>query len=58
MLSSEFLQEMGALLRSLEQKVRTEPDVRSADPADQIERAIIALVQIRLEMKSSGTDRD
>ena len=57
MLSSDFIQEMGALVRSLEQKIRTEPDVRSCDPADQIERAIIALVQIRLEMKR-GTDRD
>lgn len=51
MLSSEFIQEMGTLIRSLEQKVRTEPDVRNAAPADQVERAIIALVQLRLEMK-------
>jgi len=50
MLSSEFAMELGALIRSLEQKIRTEPDVRQGSPEDQIERAIIALVQIRLEM--------
>lgn len=56
MLSSDFQQELGALLRRLQDKVRTEPSVRSEDPKDQIERAIIALVSVRLEMER-GQDR-
>lgn len=51
MLNSEFTQEMGALLRRLQEKVRTQPTVRSDDPKDRIEQAIIALVAIRLDME-------
>lgn len=58
MLSSEFSQEMGALIRSLEQKVRMEPGLftQPSEPAatmfarDHIERAIIALVAIYLSL--------
>lgn len=56
MLTSEFNQEMGSLLRSLEQRVRTEPELTvSSDPQqdalDHIERAIIALVQLHIQVR-------
>jgi len=56
MLSSEFAQEMGALLRSLEQRMRTEPALSAAhDPAadalDHIERAIVSLVALHISLR-------
>lgn len=54
MLSSEFSAEMGALIRSLETKVRLEPELANADERDaldQLERAIVALVGVYLSMK-------
>lgn len=57
MLSSEFNQELGALIRSLEQKVRTEPQTWSNDPLvlgasvqDNLDRAIINLIALRLSL--------
>lgn len=54
MLTSEFNTEMGALIRSLESKVRLDPTLSHPDGAedalDQIDRAIISLIAIRLEL--------
>jgi hypothetical protein len=51
MLNSEFSAEMATLLRSLQQRVRTEPAARQDAPIVNIERAIIALVQEWLRLK-------
>lgn len=56
MLTSEFNTEMGALIRSLESKVRLEPtlshpDGGAEDALDQIDRAIISLIAIRLRLQ-------
>lgn len=54
MLSSEFSAEMGALIRSLETKIRLEPELAQADERDaldQLERAIVALVGVYLSIK-------
>jgi hypothetical protein len=56
MLSSEFSTEMGSLLRSLEQKVRLDPEVRHGDEKDaldNIERAIITLVNLHIQLRAS-----
>jgi len=54
MLNSEFSAELATLIRSLQQRIRTEPTVRSDNPMDEIERAIIALVQEWLRLKELG----
>lgn len=58
MLSSEFQQEMGALVRSLSQRVRTDPDVRDGDPVEAIDAAIITLIELRLSLQkaTAGTE--
>lgn len=61
MLSSEFNQEMGALIRSLEAKVRTVPEhsgqvdrppyqIRN-NVLDDIDAAIVDLIALRLKMQ-------
>ena len=55
MLSSEFAPEMGALLRSLEQKVVTEPSLRHEEMDDvirHIERAIVTLCALHIKLRS------
>lgn len=55
MLSSEFNNEMGSLLRSLAQRVATEPAVRhgeTRDALEHIERAIITLVNLHIQLRS------
>lgn len=56
MLSSEFSNEMGALIRSLESKVRQEPGLMTtgnsqAFTTDHLERAIISLIAVYLDLK-------
>ena len=54
MLSSEFNNEMGALLRSLERRVSTEVSTRHGDMTDaldHIERAIITLVALHIQLR-------
>ena len=54
-LTTEFSHEMGALLRSLESKLRFEPELRGSDAGDvldNIERAIIGLVALHLKVRS------
>jgi hypothetical protein len=52
-LSSEFNNEMGALIRSLEQKVRVETAHRAdtmTDAQDHLDRAIVSLIALRIEL--------
>lgn len=54
MLASEFIPEMGALIRSLEQKVRTAPELRHEDvedALDYIERALVILIALDLNLR-------
>lgn len=67
MLTSDFVQEMGLLIRSLEQKVRQEPalshlpevagvgevpaDVRIS--LDHVERAIVSLVALHISLQKA-----
>ena len=54
MLSSEFQTELGTLIRSLMQRVGTEPTVRvgtQRDALDHIERAIITLVELHISLR-------
>lgn len=54
MLSSEFNNEMGTLLRSLERRVQTEVEVRHGDKTDaldHIERAIVTLVALHIQLR-------
>ena len=63
MLTSEFNNELGALIRSLEQKVRTEPELSSrgvkglalppTDALAHIERAIVSLVALHISLRKS-----
>lgn len=52
-LANEFNTLMGGLLRSLEQKVRNEPDLRGEDLDDaihHIERALVILVSLHINL--------
>lgn len=54
MLSSEFNNEMGTLLRSLERRVQAEAEVRHGDKTDaldHIERAIVTLVALHIQLR-------
>lgn len=54
MLTSEFNEEMGSLIRSLQQKVQTEPSHLRADERDALdylERAIVALVAMHIQLR-------
>lgn len=54
MLSSEFNDEMGALVRSLQGKVIQEPKVQYAterEVLDHIERAIVGLVGLHIQIR-------
>lgn len=55
MLSSEFNQEMGALIRSLERRVRNDPALLHDDGAlnalGHIEDAIVALVVLHMKLQ-------
>lgn len=55
MLSSEFSVELGALIRSLEQKVRTEPGLHTKgdEVLDSLERAIVQLISLHLELQKT-----
>lgn len=56
MLSSEFSQEMGALLRSLADRVRQEPDLKDSTDVNvalsELDRAIVRLVSLRLHLST------
>ena len=60
MLSSDFTQEMGALIRSLEQKVRLEPALAASQipsiegSLDHIERAIVSLVALHIALRQTN----
>lgn len=55
MLTSDFNNEMGALIRSLEQKVRQEPFLtaqpEAIDALESIERAIVCLVALHIKLR-------
>lgn len=54
MLTSEFIPEMGALLRRLEGRVQNEPSLRTEDVRtvqDHVERAIVVLVAEWVELE-------
>lgn len=53
MLSDEFNNEMAALIRSLQQKVRTEPGIhaKADDVLGHIESAIVQLVRLHLDVQ-------
>lgn len=55
MLTSEFQQELGALIRSLEGRIRIEPDLQNADnlTLDHIERAIITLAGLHIGIRKA-----
>jgi hypothetical protein len=55
MLASEFNQELGALIRRLERRVREDPQLvhpMSEDAERHLENAIVALVALYLKLKS------
>lgn len=64
MLTSDFNAEAGALIRSLEGKVRLEPALKDADYSghvtaptlDHIERAIVSLIALYLSLKNPKTE--
>lgn len=61
MLSSDFSNELGALLRSLEAQVRFHPEVMHEeylDTLDHIDRAIVSLVAIRIRMKRLASEME
>lgn len=54
MLSTDFQAEMGALIRSLANRIVVEPELRAVDAdlvLDEIDRAIIRLVGLRLSLQ-------
>jgi hypothetical protein len=54
MLSSEFSQELAAMIRSMQDRIRLEPDLKDTDegydPRDDLDRAIIRLIALRLSL--------
>ena len=60
MLSNELAQELGALIRSLEGQVRQHPNLRASDEQDVIEhidQAIVALVAVRMKLRTALTEK-
>jgi hypothetical protein len=60
MLSPEFTTEIGALVRALESQVRQHPNLRSSDEHDvleDIDQAIVALIAVRMKLRTSLMDR-
>lgn len=56
MLSTEFITELGAFIRSLESEIRQQPELRSSDEQDVIgnlDRAIVSLIAVRMKLKRS-----
>jgi hypothetical protein len=56
MLSHEFTNELGALVRSLESQIRQHPELRSSDEhdvIDDLDRAIVSLIAVRMKLKAS-----
>lgn len=59
MLSSEFNQETGSLIRSLERRVRNDPTLLVADGEDllhEIEDALVILIVLYLKLKRAGIE--
>ena len=59
MLSSEFNQEMGALIRRLEKRVNLEPELRARggdadDPLVHLERTIVSLIVLYLDLQQAN----
>jgi hypothetical protein len=57
MLSSEFTQEMGALIRRLEARVRHDPTLINADGEDllfELEDAIVTLCALHVKLERLG----
>jgi hypothetical protein len=55
MLTSEFVPEMGAMIRRLEQRVREDPQLkedRQTDVEDDLEAAIITLCALLIKLRS------
>ena len=56
MLSPEFMAELGAFIRQLEQQIRKHPELRVSDEGDVLEhldQAIVALIAVRMKLKAS-----
>lgn len=61
MLTSEFNQEMGSLIRSLEMRVAREPSLShqyhegpaTLDALDHVERAIVTLIALHITLRKS-----
>lgn len=61
MLTSEFVPEMGALLRRLEGRVRNDPTLMLTDGEDllmEIEDAIVVLCVLHFKLQKAGIDRE
>lgn len=59
MLNSEFTPEMGALIRSLESKVRLYPNLRHEDlneALDHLEQAIVILCALHINLKGTNLE--
>lgn len=59
MLSSEFNQEVGALIRSLERRVRNDQTLLLADGEDllhEIEDALVVLCVLYFKLKAAGVE--
>lgn len=56
MLSSEFMVELGAFVRQLEQQIRKHPELRQADEIDvldHLDQAIVSLIAVRMKLKAA-----
>ena len=57
MLTSEFNQELGALIRRLEAQIRTNPGLRhDDDPLTRIEQAIVTLCAMHIALSQQRED--
>lgn len=60
MMTSEFTAELGAFIRSAEQKIRLEPDLQHTTTVDNaldaIEQAIIRLVALHIYLRKATSD--
>jgi hypothetical protein len=60
MLSHEFTAELGAFIRQLEAQIRKHPELTHSDSEDALEnldRAIVSLIAVRMKMRASLYDK-
>lgn len=60
MLSTEFTNELGALVRSLEAQIRFHPELKTSDEhdiIDDLDQAIVALIAVRMKLRRSFLEK-